>query len=76
MDIISSTNRSMDSFEAFCQALIKPGYVRQGIQSITSRNNKIRLLVEKRKLPKDGWKESTIEHFMNELSQMDRYSIG
>ncbi|XP_058451891.1 O-phosphoseryl-tRNA(Sec) selenium transferase [Malaya genurostris] len=46
------------------------------------RDKQIKLLLEKKKLPDDGWDNTTIEYFIGELSLMDsnnfpsRYGVG
>lgn len=46
-------------------------YAQQGLQSLQSRDNAVRLLLEQRKLPKTGWDDDTIQYFLQQLSQMD-----
>lgn len=57
--------------ESLCRKLIPASYVDQGRDSRRSRENKIRLLLEKRKLPEDGWDDADIEMLLSELSVMD-----
>lgn len=51
--------------------IISPTYVAQGLQSIRSRENNIRILLEQGKCPADGWDEATIELLLQQLSMMD-----
>ncbi|GAB6019326.1 hypothetical protein CHUAL_000920 [Chamberlinius hualienensis] len=51
--------------------LISNTYVQQGIQSIHSRENAIRQLIEHRKLPEEGWDTPSIEYLLQILSMMD-----
>lgn len=46
-------------------------YARIGIDSIRSRGNIIKSFLSERKIPINGWDESTIDYFLMELSLMD-----
>ncbi|XP_043918111.1 O-phosphoseryl-tRNA(Sec) selenium transferase isoform X2 [Protopterus annectens] len=53
------------------EKIVSPSYVRQGLQARRTHEQLIHLLLEKGKCPEQGWDESTIELFLNELSIMD-----
>ncbi|XP_066537767.1 O-phosphoseryl-tRNA(Sec) selenium transferase [Hoplias malabaricus] len=53
------------------EKLVSPSYVRQGLQARRSHEQLIRVLLEQGKCPEEGWTESTIELFLNELAIMD-----
>lgn len=56
---------------SLCKKLLPETYVDQGRESRRARENKIRLLLEKKKLPEDGWDEADIEMLLTELAVMD-----
>ncbi|XP_051518743.1 O-phosphoseryl-tRNA(Sec) selenium transferase-like isoform X2 [Myxocyprinus asiaticus] len=51
--------------------IVSSSYVRQGLQARRSHEQLIRVLLEQGKCPVEGWTESTIELFLNELAVMD-----
>ncbi|XP_013789882.2 O-phosphoseryl-tRNA(Sec) selenium transferase-like isoform X1 [Limulus polyphemus] len=51
--------------------LIPENYVQQAAQALSVRENKIRILLEQRRLPDEGWDETTIEVLLQQLSLMD-----
>jgi O-phospho-L-seryl-tRNASec:L-selenocysteinyl-tRNA synthase len=51
--------------------LIKKEYVAKGIENLSSRENKIRTLLEQRRLPRNGFDEEVIEHIVRTLSSLD-----
>ncbi|KAK6323493.1 hypothetical protein J4Q44_G00058320 [Coregonus suidteri] len=53
------------------EKIVSPAYIRQGSQARRSHEQLIRLLLEQGKCPEEGWSESTIELFLNELAVMD-----
>uniref|UniRef100_A0A8C7KD69 O-phosphoseryl-tRNA(Sec) selenium transferase n=1 Tax=Oncorhynchus kisutch TaxID=8019 RepID=A0A8C7KD69_ONCKI len=53
------------------EKIVSPSYIRQGSQARRSHEQLIRLLLEQGKCPEEGWSESTIELFLNELAVMD-----
>ncbi|KAK3566728.1 hypothetical protein QTP86_004465 [Hemibagrus guttatus] len=53
------------------ERLVPASYVRQGVQARRSHEQLIRTLLEQGKCPEEGWSESTIELFLNELAVMD-----
>ncbi|XP_035639917.1 O-phosphoseryl-tRNA(Sec) selenium transferase isoform X3 [Oncorhynchus keta] len=53
------------------EKIVSPSYIRQGKQARRSHEQLIRLLLEQGKCPEEGWSESTIELFLNELAVMD-----
>ncbi|XP_026208956.1 O-phosphoseryl-tRNA(Sec) selenium transferase isoform X2 [Anabas testudineus] len=53
------------------EKIVLPSYIRQGSQARRSHEQLIRLLLEQGKCPEEGWSESTIELFLNELAVMD-----
>jgi O-phospho-L-seryl-tRNASec:L-selenocysteinyl-tRNA synthase len=61
----------MEGLEAVCAALVKREYVHQGLQSLSGRNNRVRQLIEHKKLPKTGWDDFAIEQLLLDLSAMD-----
>ena len=58
-------------FETLASSLVKNTYVKQGIQSIRTRQNKLLSLLTHKKLPKQGLDDGTIEFIVQELSIMD-----
>ncbi|XP_055901382.1 O-phosphoseryl-tRNA(Sec) selenium transferase-like [Biomphalaria glabrata] len=54
-----------------CSKLISHSYVKQGTQARVSHENKIKQLLQHRKLPEEGWDDQTIELLLQELSIMD-----
>eukprot|EP00605_Chrysophyceae_sp_TOSAG23-4_P001415 GSChrysophyteH1.ASY1.ANO1.1541.1 assembled CDS len=61
----------MDKLEAEASLLVKPAYIRQGLQNLASRQQLLRTLMTHRKLPKHGWNDETIEFLLHELAAMD-----
>lgn len=57
--------------EKLCRKLLPGSYVDQGQDSKKNREKKVRLLLEKKKLPEEGWDEADIEMLLSELSRMD-----
>ncbi|KAK0132095.1 O-phosphoseryl-tRNA(Sec) selenium transferase [Merluccius polli] len=53
------------------ERIVSSSYVRQGSQARRSHEQLIRQLLEQGKCPEQGWSESTIELFLNELAVMD-----
>ncbi|CAH1405480.1 unnamed protein product [Nezara viridula] len=53
------------------EKLIPSTYVQQAIGAKRSRENQIRILIEQRKWPDEGWDEATIESFLYDLANMD-----
>ncbi|KAM7366182.1 hypothetical protein PAMP_015647 [Pampus punctatissimus] len=53
------------------EKIVSPSYIRQGCQARRSHEQLIRHLLEQGKCPEEGWSESTIELFLNELALMD-----
>ncbi|XP_056156498.1 O-phosphoseryl-tRNA(Sec) selenium transferase [Lampris incognitus] len=53
------------------ERIVSPSYIRQGSQARRSHEQLIRQLLEQGKCPEEGWSESTIELFLNELAVMD-----
>ncbi|KAL0969904.1 hypothetical protein UPYG_G00234290 [Umbra pygmaea] len=53
------------------EKLVAQSYIRQGSQARRSHEQLIRLLLEQGKCPEEGWSETTIELFLNELAVMD-----
>lgn len=53
------------------ERLIPATYLQQAAESQSVYEKQIRILVEQRKCPEDGWDDSAIEMIINELSQMD-----
>ncbi|XP_033756838.1 O-phosphoseryl-tRNA(Sec) selenium transferase-like [Pecten maximus] len=54
-----------------CEKLIPETYVQQGQQAKQVHQNKIRHLLEQKKLPEEGWSDLTIEILLQEFSVMD-----
>ncbi|XP_059145302.1 O-phosphoseryl-tRNA(Sec) selenium transferase-like isoform X2 [Physella acuta] len=54
-----------------CGKLIPMAYVSQGSQARVSHENKIKQLLQHRKLPDSGWDNQTIELLLQELAVMD-----
>ncbi|KAH9503237.1 hypothetical protein Btru_068519 [Bulinus truncatus] len=59
-----------ENFE-LCGKLISHSYVTQGTQARVSHENKIKQLLQHRKLPDEGWSDQTIELLLQELAVMD-----
>uniref|UniRef100_A0A8B9KQE6 O-phosphoseryl-tRNA(Sec) selenium transferase n=1 Tax=Astyanax mexicanus TaxID=7994 RepID=A0A8B9KQE6_ASTMX len=53
------------------EKIVSQSYVRQGLQARRGHEQLVRLLLEQGKCPEEGWSESTIELFLNELAVMD-----
>ncbi|CAH0382722.1 unnamed protein product [Bemisia tabaci] len=53
------------------ERLIPATYLQQAAASKKSRENLIRLLIEQKKWPEEGWDDATIELFIADLAQMD-----
>ncbi|KAG5261436.1 hypothetical protein AALO_G00304500 [Alosa alosa] len=53
------------------EKIVSSSYVRQGSQARRGHEQLIRVLLEQGKCPEEGWSESTIELFLNELAVMD-----
>lgn len=53
------------------ERLIPATYLQQAAASKKSRENLIRILIEQRKWPEEGWDDATIELFLADLAQMD-----
>ncbi|ESN99143.1 hypothetical protein HELRODRAFT_107172 [Helobdella robusta] len=51
--------------------LLPASYVNQAVESRRSYENKLALLLEKKKWPEEGWSEQWIEMFLSEISMMD-----
>nr|XP_002120570.1 O-phosphoseryl-tRNA(Sec) selenium transferase [Ciona intestinalis] len=54
-----------------CANLVPSSYIAQGQQFRTTRSNMVRILLEKQKVPEEGWEEEMIEFLLGELSQLD-----
>ncbi|XP_035849421.1 O-phosphoseryl-tRNA(Sec) selenium transferase isoform X2 [Sander lucioperca] len=53
------------------EKIVSTSYIRQGREARRSHEQLIRHLLEQGKCPEEGWSESTIELFLNELAVMD-----
>lgn len=53
------------------EKIVSPSYIRQGSQARRGHEQLIRQLLEQGKCPEEGWSESTVELFLNELALMD-----
>lgn len=60
-------SKSLELMEKF----VPKTYINHACQNITSVENEIRLLLEKRKIPEVGWSDDRIEFFLKHLSLMD-----
>ncbi|XP_077445088.1 O-phosphoseryl-tRNA(Sec) selenium transferase isoform X2 [Stigmatopora argus] len=56
---------------ALSERLVSASYVRQACQARRGHEQLIRQLLEQGKCPEEGWSESTLELFLNELAVMD-----
>lgn len=54
-----------------CEKIVSASYVRQGSQARRGHEQLIRRLLDQGKCPEEGWSESTVELFLNELAVMD-----
>lgn len=61
----------MDKLESAASTIIKPTYVKQGLQGISSRQRMLSSLLSERRLPKKGWDDLMIEYALNEFAMMD-----
>ena len=62
----------MEEFEEEATKLgVKETYVKQGIQSLRSRQKLFKILLTHKKLPIEGWDDAMIEFVLNEFSTMD-----
>lgn len=70
----------MQNFEECASKLINNTYVRQGLESMKLREEKLTRLIAERRLPDEGWDETLISYALSELSSMDsnnfRENIG
>lgn len=60
--------KSLDLLEKFN---VSKAYIQQANQTVTTHENEIRILLEKRKIPEQGWSDERIELFIKHLSMMD-----
>ncbi|XP_054168578.1 O-phosphoseryl-tRNA(Sec) selenium transferase-like [Oppia nitens] len=60
-----------DTFKLLVNNLLKTSVTETAIDSMTTRENRIRQLFRHRKCPVDGWDEVTIELLVNRLALMD-----
>lgn len=58
------------SFE-LAERMIPRTYLQQAVASKRSREKLIRILMEHKKVPEEGWEEAAIELFLADLSEMD-----
>jgi O-phospho-L-seryl-tRNASec:L-selenocysteinyl-tRNA synthase len=63
--------KRMDKLEDIAGKLVKPAYVRQGLQNLASRQQLLSILFTHKKLPVIGWDDATIEFMLNECASMD-----
>jgi O-phospho-L-seryl-tRNASec:L-selenocysteinyl-tRNA synthase len=61
----------MDEIEELSALLIPSTYAKQGVQSLKTRHNSVKLLLTQKKLPIDGWNDNTIEYAISQFSAMD-----
>jgi len=61
----------MEEFEISASKLVKSTYVKQGLQNSKTRQKKLNMLLEQKKIPKQGMEDSLIEYILEELSIMD-----
>jgi O-phospho-L-seryl-tRNASec:L-selenocysteinyl-tRNA synthase len=62
----------MDNLQVLLEQLLaSKTYVQQGLQNITHEFNQFHQVIEFSKLPKYGWKDQSIEVFLQQLSLMD-----
>ncbi|KAM4714889.1 O-phosphoseryl-tRNA(Sec) selenium transferase isoform 1-T2 [Anableps anableps] len=54
-----------------CEKIVSSSYIRQGSQARRGHELLIRHLLDQGKCPEEGWSESTVELFLNELAVMD-----
>ena len=59
-----------------CEKLIPATYVQQGREARHVHENKIRILLEHKKWPEEGWDDATIELLLQELATMDSNNFG
>lgn len=52
--------------------LVPKSYIDQGESALNARRKLIKSLLSQRCLPKDGWDESSIEHFVQVTRQTSR----
>ena len=61
----------MEKLEEEAGRLVKSAYIRQGIQNLASRQQLLKILLTHKKLPINGWDDSTIEFALTEFAAMD-----
>lgn len=61
----------MEECQIDLEHLLPKTYVQQGLQNIHSRKNNIQELLQKQKLPSEGWDNQSIEFLIQQLSLMD-----
>ena len=61
----------MEDMKELLNELVDETYVKQGLDAITTREKLIKQLIREKKLPQNGFDDTTIEYFLNYLSMMD-----
>jgi O-phospho-L-seryl-tRNASec:L-selenocysteinyl-tRNA synthase len=51
--------------------LVNKTYIKQGLQCLQTKKKKIKVLLEQRRLPLDGWSDDMIEYLLADISSMD-----
>lgn len=62
---------SYPAFQKVGKKLLPPSLLQHATEAANTRNKQFQILLEQRKWPEEGWDDSTIEIFLNELSAMD-----
>ncbi|XP_074642114.1 O-phosphoseryl-tRNA(Sec) selenium transferase-like [Tubulanus polymorphus] len=60
-----------DNNFALCEKIIPSSYVEQASQALKTRENRVKVFLQHRKLPNEGWDDETIEMLLQDLSLMD-----
>ena len=60
-----------DSDVDILSKLVNKTYIKQGLQCLQTKKKKIKVLLEQRRLPLDGWSDDMIEYLLADISSMD-----
>ena len=60
-----------DDFLEIASKLVPTTYVKQGIQNLSSKKHQLNILLEQKKIPKQGYDDNLIEFIVHEFSSMD-----
>ncbi|XP_052867676.1 O-phosphoseryl-tRNA(Sec) selenium transferase [Anopheles cruzii] len=60
-----------NTLSSIAKSLVPANYLSLANDARHERDKQIKLLLEQRKLPQEGWNESMVEYFINELALLD-----